>query len=80
MPIYEYSCKKCAHQFEVLIRSNSDYPGKCPKCGAPKPAKMLSAFAVSSASASDDLHCTSCPGADRGCAHASGDTPGCPRQ
>ena len=77
MPIYEYSCKKCGHQFEVLIRSDSDYPGKCPKCGAPKPAKMFSAFAVASGS-SDDSHCSSCPGADKGCAHAGKDTRSCP--
>ena len=30
MPLYEYSCKACAHQFEVLVR-NGDRPG-CPAC------------------------------------------------
>lgn len=27
MPIYEYSCKSCGHEFEVLVRG-----GKTPKC------------------------------------------------
>ena len=23
MPLYEYSCKACAHQFEVLVRNGA---------------------------------------------------------
>jgi putative FmdB family regulatory protein len=33
MPLYEYECNACGHQFEV-IRKFSDPPEeKCPKCG-----------------------------------------------
>ncbi len=33
MPIYEYRCRKCGHQFEK-IRKFSDPPlKKCPECG-----------------------------------------------
>jgi putative FmdB family regulatory protein len=33
MPLYEYQCEKCGHQFE-LIRKFSDPPLEvCPKCG-----------------------------------------------
>jgi putative FmdB family regulatory protein len=33
MPLYEYGCSACGHQFEV-IRKFSDPPEeKCPKCG-----------------------------------------------
>jgi putative FmdB family regulatory protein len=33
MPIYEYSCKHCGHQFD-LIQKMSDSPvQKCEKCG-----------------------------------------------
>ena len=33
MPLYEYECTACGHQFEV-IRKFSDPPeDKCPKCG-----------------------------------------------
>jgi len=33
MPLYEYGCTACGHQFEV-IRKFSDPPEeKCPKCG-----------------------------------------------
>jgi putative FmdB family regulatory protein len=35
MPLYEYECSSCGHQFEV-IRKFSDPPEeKCPKCGGP---------------------------------------------
>jgi len=35
MPLYEYECAACGHQFEV-IRKFSDPPEeKCPKCGGP---------------------------------------------
>jgi putative FmdB family regulatory protein len=35
MPLYEYECTACGHQFEV-IRKFSDPPeDKCPKCGGP---------------------------------------------
>jgi len=35
MPLYEYECTACGHQFEV-IRKFSDPPeDKCPKCGSP---------------------------------------------
>ena len=35
MPLYEYECAACGHQFEV-IRKFSDPPeDKCPNCGGP---------------------------------------------
>ena len=32
MPIYEYRCTKCKHQFEVYEKINSDGWQNCPKC------------------------------------------------
>ncbi len=46
MPLYEYRCRACAHQFEVLIR-HLEAP-TCPSCAAADPERMLSSFAVSS--------------------------------
>jgi putative FmdB family regulatory protein len=48
MPIYEYRCRVCAHEFEKLIRTG-DVPA-CPNCGALEPQQLLSMFAVSSES------------------------------
>lgn len=50
MPIYEYKCQKCGHRFEVLQRIGGDGSTlKCPSCDAPKPEKMISAFASNAA-------------------------------
>jgi putative FmdB family regulatory protein len=45
MPIFEYICQKCNHQFEALIYG--DQKAECPKCHARKLAQQLSVFAVS---------------------------------
>jgi putative FmdB family regulatory protein len=43
MPIYEYACSACGHQFEEWQKM-SDKPIKvCPKCKAKKVEKMISA-------------------------------------
>lgn len=34
MPIYEYSCSKCAHTFEEWEKDFLDKELDCPKCGA----------------------------------------------
>ena len=41
MPIYEYHCEPCDHNFETLIRSRDDL-AHCPKCGGIELAKQLS--------------------------------------
>ena len=42
MPLYEYICKECGHEFDVL-QSFSDEPIRiCEKCGAEKVAKKIS--------------------------------------
>lgn len=44
MPLFEYHCKKCDHQFELLVM-RSTTPA-CPECNSKKLQKMLSTFAV----------------------------------
>ena len=46
MPIYEYRCDQCGHQFEVLQKI-SDAPVKnCPKCNSNNPRRLVSAAAL----------------------------------
>lgn len=33
MPIYEYRCLKCGHQFEKMQKISDDAVSKCEKCG-----------------------------------------------
>mgnify|MGYP001765757964 CR=1 FL=1 len=47
MPLYEYKCGKCAAVFEQLVRSSTDKPKACPKCGGKKLEKQLSSFSAS---------------------------------
>lgn len=47
MPIFEYHCKQCAAEFEILQRaSDTDTSPKCPECGGGEPTKRFSAFAT----------------------------------
>lgn len=44
MPIHEYACRGCGHEFETLVRS-SDTPC-CASCGSTELEKKLSVFAT----------------------------------
>lgn len=43
MPIYEYQCKACGHQFEEIQSFSEDPLTDCPECHKPKLSKLLSA-------------------------------------
>ena len=45
MPIFEYICSECQHQFETLLYGKQK--AECPKCHATKLEPQLSVFAVS---------------------------------
>jgi len=45
MPIFEYVCKECDHQFEALVYGSQK--AECPKCHTRKLEPQLSVFAVS---------------------------------
>ena len=42
MPIFEYKCDKCGHEFEALIMTTRDKPKTCPKCNHTKVSKLIS--------------------------------------
>jgi putative FmdB family regulatory protein len=46
MPIFEYRCRACAHEFEALILPQTP-PPQCPKCNSADLEKLLSPSAVS---------------------------------
>jgi len=41
MPIYEFRCKKCGNQIEVIQKMSDKSPAKCKKCGG-RLEKMIS--------------------------------------
>lgn len=43
MPIYEYRCDDCDHQFDLLQKISDPPPSVCPQCGAAGVRKLISA-------------------------------------
>jgi len=43
MPIYEFSCRRCHHSFEELVRSAGEVVA-CPECASPEVQRELSVF------------------------------------
>ena len=48
MPIFEYICKECKHQFEVLVHASTKVA--CPSCSSQMLDKQLSVFAANTKS------------------------------
>lgn len=47
MPLYDFRCRACRHEFEALVRVN-DIP-ECPSCHGRNLERLLSTFAVDTA-------------------------------
>lgn len=68
MPIFEYVCGQCDHEFEALVYGTQK--AECPKCHGRKLSPQLSVFVVASksgtgATMSNSEPCGSC-GDERG--------------
>jgi len=48
MPIYEYACNQCGHEFEKLVRPGA--APDCPICHSTELGKKLSVFTAAGAS------------------------------
>ena len=72
MPIFEYICKECQHEFEALIFGKQQ--AECPKCQSQKLEPQLSVFAVSAKSAGSTQSSFSAgsPGPCGSCGNARG--------
>lgn len=47
MPIYEYACRDCGREFELLVRAST--APACPHCQSTQLDKQLSVFATGGA-------------------------------
>jgi len=45
MPIFEYVCQECDHQFEAIVQGSQK--ARCPKCESRKLEQQISRFGVS---------------------------------
>ncbi len=50
MPLFEFQCRKCGHQFEELLTAAEVEAGqlKCPACHSKRVEREFSAFAMGS--------------------------------
>jgi putative FmdB family regulatory protein len=45
VPLYEYACRECGHEFEELVGSHvgvDETSVTCPECGAKAPERLMS--------------------------------------
>ena len=83
MPIYEYACGKCGHEFELEQRITEDPVKTCPKCRARKVKRLISqtSFVLKGGGWYSDLYSspgrpdTDKSGKEGGDAAAAGDKP-----
>jgi putative FmdB family regulatory protein len=50
MPIYEYTCRSCGHEFEAFFRGSAAVvrTTACPSCSSPEVERLLSLPAINS--------------------------------
>jgi putative FmdB family regulatory protein len=41
MPLYDYACRRCNHEFESLVGS-ADEPVDCPECNSRRTERLMS--------------------------------------
>jgi putative FmdB family regulatory protein len=61
MPMYEYRCRKCGHEFAELVRHEREADTQaCPSCGAARAERKISTFAAHAAAAPAGLPRAGC--------------------
>jgi putative FmdB family regulatory protein len=63
MPVYEYACEKCGHEFERQQRITEDPVKTCPACRARKVRRLISrtAFVLKGSGWYSDLYSSAKP-------------------
>ncbi|MBW2240566.1 MAG: zinc ribbon domain-containing protein [Deltaproteobacteria bacterium] len=63
MPVYDYQCKGCGHEFSKEQRITENPVKKCPKCGAMKSKRLISqtAFVLKGSGWYNDLYASNKP-------------------
>lgn len=63
MPIYEYRCAKCGHEFEKRVSfSQADVLPDCPECKSGETEKKISMFCAHGVTGGSGSSCSGCEG------------------
>lgn len=54
MPLYEYKCEECGHEFEELVSFAQADEVPCEQCGSRRTQRLASTFCGSAGSGDDD--------------------------
>lgn len=67
MPVYEYACEKCGHEFEVSQRITDEPIKTCPVCRARKVKRLISqtSFVLKGSGWYSDLYSSAGKGKDK---------------
>ena len=67
MPVYEYQCTACGHEFEREQRISEDPIKKCPQCGKQKAKRLISrtSFVLKGGGWYGDLYGSVKPGGEK---------------
>ena len=67
MPVYEYQCAACSHEFEREQRISEAPVKKCPKCGKLKAKRLISrtSFVLKGSGWYSDLYGSAKPGGEK---------------
>jgi putative FmdB family regulatory protein len=67
MPVYEYQCSACGHEFEREQRISEDPIKKCPQCGKLKAKRLISrtSFVLKGGGWYGDLYASQKPGGEK---------------
>jgi putative FmdB family regulatory protein len=78
MPVYEYLCKACGHEFEREQRISDKPVKKCPSCGAQQAKRLISrtSFVLKGGGWYGDLYASTPPKKSEGAADAKGEAKG----
>ncbi|MEQ8201812.1 MAG: zinc ribbon domain-containing protein [Syntrophomonadaceae bacterium] len=44
MPIFDFKCRECGYNFDMMISYSEKDKVRCPECGAVNPAQLLTPF------------------------------------
>jgi putative FmdB family regulatory protein len=70
MPIYEYHCEQCGHDFESLVFGTEE-PDDCPGCNGKNIRRLMSACGFKSKGAGGETVSSSASSSCGGCAASS---------